>query len=82
EIDEVVRTTEGVRALLSETKNIPCQLRGLRRALKELKLLEDRRRDSLRENDDIDFSADPQTNSNGDLFKAYSYVMRHCLKHL
>ncbi|HAT2094859.1 TPA: toprim domain-containing protein [Legionella pneumophila] len=82
EIDEVVRTTEGVRTFLSETKNIPCQLRGLRRALKELKSLEDRRRDSLRDNEDIDFSADPQTNSNGDLFKAYSYVMRHCLKHL
>ncbi|HAT9215468.1 TPA: hypothetical protein JBC15_05995 [Legionella pneumophila subsp. pneumophila] len=82
EIEEVVRTTEGVRTLLSETKNIPCQLRGLRRALKELKLLEDRRRDSLRDNEDIDFSTDPQTNSNGDLFKAYSYVMSHCLKHL
>ncbi|HAT8180324.1 TPA: hypothetical protein JA361_12900 [Legionella pneumophila] len=82
EIDEVVRTTAGVRTLLSETRKIPCQLRGLRRALKELKLLEDRRRDSLRDNEDIDFSADPQTNSNGDLFKAYSYVMRHCLKHL
>ncbi|HFK8639365.1 TPA: toprim domain-containing protein [Legionella pneumophila] len=82
EIDEVVRTTEGVRTLLSETKNIPCQLRGLRRALKELKLLEDRCRDSLRDNEDIDFSTDPQTNSNGDLFKAYTYVMSHCLKHL
>ncbi|HAT1965937.1 TPA: hypothetical protein I8Z55_001569 [Legionella pneumophila] len=75
EINKVVTTTEGVRALLSETKNIPCQLRGLRRALKELKLLEDRRRDSLRSDNDIDFSTDPQTNSNGDLFKAYSYVM-------
>ncbi|HAT9231536.1 TPA: hypothetical protein JBC08_13855 [Legionella pneumophila subsp. pneumophila] len=82
EIDEVVRTTEGVRTLLSETKNIPYQLRGLRRALKELKSLEDRRRDSLRDNEAIDFSTDPQTNSNGDLFKAYTYVMRHCLKHL
>lgn len=82
EIDEVVRTTEGVRTLLSETKNIPSQLRGLRRALKELKSLEDRRRDSLRDNEAIDFSTDPQTNSNGDLFKAYTYVMRHCLKHL
>ncbi|HAT1776173.1 hypothetical protein D7217_12080 [Legionella pneumophila] len=82
EIDEVARTTEGVRTLLPETKNIPYQLRRLRRALKELKFLEDRRRDSLREDEDIDFSTDPQTNSNGDLFKAYSYVMRHCLKHL
>lgn len=82
EIDEVVRTTEGVRTLLSETKNIPYQLRGLRRALKELKSLEDSRRDSLRDNEAIDFSTDPQTNSNGDLFKAYTYVMRHCLKHL
>ncbi|HAT1923373.1 TPA: hypothetical protein JAZ42_10000 [Legionella pneumophila] len=87
EIDEVVRTTEGVRTLLSETKisetkNIPCQLRGLRRALKELKFLEDRRRDTLREDEDIDFSTDPKTNSNGDLFKAYTYVMSHCLKHL
>lgn len=82
EIDEVVRTAEGVRTLLSETKNIPYQLRGLRRALKELKSLEDSRRDSLRDNEAIDFSTDPQTNSNGDLFKAYTYVMRHCLKHL
>ncbi|HAT8642428.1 TPA: hypothetical protein JBA60_15320 [Legionella pneumophila subsp. pneumophila] len=86
EIDEVVRTTGVIRALLSRPDNnipkIPCQLRGLRRALKELKLLEDRRRDSLRDNEDIDFSTDPQTNSNGDLFKAYSYVMSHCLKHL
>ncbi|HAT1979135.1 TPA: hypothetical protein JBC98_12220 [Legionella pneumophila subsp. pneumophila] len=87
EIDEVIRTTEGVRTLLSEnkiseTKNIPRQLKGLRRALKELKLLEDRRRDSLRENDDIDFSADPQTNSNGDLYKAYYFVMSRCLEHL
>ncbi|HAT3860590.1 TPA: hypothetical protein I8647_001373 [Legionella pneumophila] len=86
EIDEVVRTTGVIRALLSRSDNnipkIPCQLRGLRRALKELKSLEERRRDSLRDNEDIDFSTDPQTNSNGDLFKAYTYVMSHCLKHL
>ncbi|HBD7142865.1 TPA: toprim domain-containing protein [Legionella pneumophila] len=85
-IDEVVRTTGVIRALLSRSDNnipkIPCQLRGLRRALKELKSLEERRRDSLRDNEDIDFSTDPQTNSNGDLFKAYTYVMSHCLKHL
>ncbi|WP_457608394.1 hypothetical protein, partial [Legionella pneumophila] len=51
-------------------------------ALKELKSLEERRRDSLRDNEDIDFSTDPKTNSNGDLYKAYAYVMRHCHKHL
>ncbi|HIC7358503.1 TPA: toprim domain-containing protein [Legionella pneumophila] len=86
EIDEVVRATGVVRTLLSEPDNnipkIPCQLRGLRRALKELKLLEDSRRDSLRDDEDIDFSTDPQTNNNGDLYKAYAYVMSRCHKHL
>lgn len=86
EIDEVVRTTGVIRTLLSRSDSnipkIPCQLRGLRRALKELKSLEERRRDSLRDNEDIDFSTDPKTNSNGDLYKAYAYVMRHCHKHL
>ncbi|HBP6852602.1 TPA: toprim domain-containing protein [Legionella pneumophila] len=87
EIDEVIRTTEGVRTLLSEnkiseTKNIPRQLKGLRRALEELKLLEERRRDSLRDNDYIDSSTDPQTNTNGDLYKAYYFVMSRCLEHL
>ncbi|HAT1971840.1 TPA: hypothetical protein I8Z81_001446 [Legionella pneumophila] len=86
EIDEVVRATGVIRTLLSGTDNnipkIPCQLRGLRRALKELKSLEDRRRDNLRDNEDIDFSTNPQTNSNGDLYKAYAYVMSRCHKHL
>ncbi|HAT6976733.1 TPA: hypothetical protein F8R96_11440 [Legionella pneumophila] len=87
EIDEVVRTTEGVRTLLSEnkiseTENIPCQLRRLRRALEELKFLEERRRDSLRDNEYIDSSTDPQTNTNGDLYKAYYFVMSRCHKHL
>ncbi|HAU4260750.1 TPA: hypothetical protein F7071_13040 [Legionella pneumophila] len=86
EIDEVVRATGVVRTFLSGTDNnipkIPNQLRGLRRALKELKSLEDSRRDSLRDDEDIDFSTNPQTNNNGDLYKAYAYVMRHCHKHL
>ncbi|HAU1604116.1 TPA: hypothetical protein JBJ19_04550 [Legionella pneumophila] len=82
EIDEVVRTTEGVRTLLSETKNIPCQLKRLRRAQEELKFLEERSRDSLEDQVDIDSSSDPQTNRNGDLYKAYFFVMSRCQAHL
>lgn len=85
-LNEVVSAIDLVRTALSNSTSslpkIPCQFRKLKKATAQLKHLEDLRRDDLRNDEEIDFSTDPQSNSNGDLFKAYSYAMHRCYGHL
>lgn len=60
----------------------PRQLRKFERMIAELERLEIIRRAALETDQDIDLSVDPRLNSNGDLFKAYSFAMHHCHEHL
>ncbi|AMP92954.1 toprim domain-containing protein [Legionella pneumophila] len=86
EMDEVIRTTEGVRTLLSEyriseTKNIPYQLRGLRIALEEFKFFKERLR-CTQEDGPIDLNMAYDTVVSRCALEVQSEILGLCKKRL